>query len=76
MPHPFAIIRQSPFIFALRVAIAEFVFSVILIFVAASAIVQLYEATEIARLVSFPLLLALVITFLQVVIIFAAFISW
>lgn len=76
MSHPFTIIRQSPFIFALRVAIAEFIFSIILIFVAASAMVQLYEATEIARVVSFPLLLALMITFLQVVIVFAAFISW
>lgn len=76
MSHPFVIIRQSPFIFALRVAVAEFVFSIILIFVAASAIVQFYETTEVARVVSFPLLLALVITLLQVLIVFATFISW
>lgn len=76
MSHPFAIIRQSPLIFALRVAVAEFIFSVLLITVAASTIVQMYEMTEAARVVSFPLLLALVITFLQVVIVFVAFLSW
>ena len=76
MSHPFAIIRQSPFIFALRVAVAEFVFSIILIFVAASAIVQFYETTAAARVLSFPLLLALVITVLQVLIVFATFLSW
>lgn len=76
MSHPFAIIRQSPFIFALRVAVAEFAFSIILIFVAASAIVQVYETSDAARVVSFPLLLALVITLLQVLIVFATFLSW
>lgn len=76
MSHPFAVIRQSPLIFVLRVAVAEFVFSLLLITVAASAIVQMYEMTEAARVVSFPLLLALVITFLQVIIVFVAFLSW
>jgi membrane protein YdbS with pleckstrin-like domain len=76
MHHPVATIRQSPFIFALRVAVAEFIFSVVLIFVAASAVVQLYEQTDAASVVSFPLLLALVITFLQILIVFATFMSW
>ena len=76
MHHPYATIRQSPFVFALRIAVAEFIFSVVLLFVAASAAVQLYEQTDAADVVSFPLLLAIGITLLQIVIVFATFIRW
>lgn len=76
MRYPFAAIRQSPFVFALRIAVAEFIFSIVLIFVAASAAVQLYEQTDAADVVSFPLLLALGITLVQTVIVFATFMSW
>lgn len=76
MPLPFLTIRQSPFIFAVRVAVAEFIFSIMLIFVAASTIVQLYEQSDAARVLSFPLLLALIITGLQVLIVLLTFIGW
>ncbi|HHW86076.1 MAG TPA: PH domain-containing protein [Chloroflexi bacterium] len=76
MRYPFATIRQSPFVFALRIAVAEFIFSIALIFVATSAAVQLYEQTDAADVVSFPLLLALGITLVQTVIVFATFMSW
>lgn len=76
MHYPIAVIRQSPFVFAVRIAIAEFIFSIVLIFVAASAAVQLYEQTDAADVVSFPLLLAFGITLVQTVIVFATFISW
>ena len=76
MRYPFAAIRQSPFVFAVRIAVAEFIFSVLLLFVAASAAVQLYEQTDAAEVVSFPLLLAIGMTLVQTVIIFATFSSW
>lgn len=76
MRYPFATIRQSPFVFAVRIAVAEFIFSIVLIFVAASAAVQLYEQTDAAEVVSFPLLLAIGITLVQIVIVFATFVGW
>lgn len=76
MRYPFAVIRQSPFVFAVRIAVAEFIFSVLLLTVAASAVVQFYEQTGVAEVISFPLLLAIGITLVQVVIVFAAFTSW
>lgn len=76
MRYLFAAVRQSPFVFAVRIAIAEFIFSMLLLFVAASAAVQLYEQTDAAEVVSFPLLLAIGMTLVQIVIIFATFISW
>jgi membrane protein YdbS with pleckstrin-like domain len=76
MHQPLSTIRQSPFIFAVRVAVAEFIFSIVLIFVAASTIVQVYEQSDAARVLSFPLLLALIITGLQLLIVFVTFIGW
>ncbi len=76
MRQPYATIRQSPFVFALRIAVAEFIFSVVLLSVAASAVVQIYEQTGAADIISFPLLLAIGITLLQIVIVFATFIRW
>ncbi len=73
---PFSTIRQSPFVFAVRVAVAEFIFSIVLIFVAASTLVQIYEQSDAARVLSFPLLLAFVITGLQLLIVFVTFIGW
>ena len=76
MRQPFSTIRQSPFVFAVRIAVAEFLFSVLLLSVAASTIVQMYEQSDAADIVSFPLLLALIITGLQILIVLVTFVSW
>ncbi len=69
-------IRQSPFVFIMRISVAELIFSIVLLFIAASAAVQLYEQTDAADVVSFPLLLALAIALLQIVIVLVTFVGW
>lgn len=76
MRQPSVTARQSPFVFALRIAVAEFLFSVVLLFVAASAIVEAYAQTDAATVLSFPLLLALIITGIQVLIVVTTFVTW
>ncbi len=76
MPQPDSSLRQSPFIFIVRITFAEFLFSMLLLFVTASTASQFYAQTDAADVVSFPLLLGLMITLLQVLIIFLTFLSW
>jgi len=71
------IVRQSPFVFIQRIAVAEFLFSVLLLLTTASTTTtEAYETTGADAVISFPLLLAVVITLLQVLIIVVTFMSW
>ena len=76
MVQPSMVVRQSPFIFIQRIAIAEFVFSVLLLLTTASIATEAYETTGAGDVISFPLLLAVIITLLQVLIIVVTFVSW
>ena len=76
MIQPAMIVRQSPFIFIQRIAVAEFVFSVLLLLTTASTATESYETSGAGDVISFPLLLAVVITLLQVLIIAVTFVSW
>src|SRR5690606_27054364 len=76
MIQPSMTVRQSPFIFIQRIAVAEFVFSVLLLLTTASTATESYETSGAGDVISFPLLLAVVITLLQVLIIVVTFVSW
>ena len=75
------LVCKSPFIFLKRVVIIEFLFAFLPIVVAVGAALlfnaqQAYEQTQLGRSVSYPLLLTIVITILQVVTIGVAFTAW
>lgn len=76
MIQPTTVVRQSPFIFIQRIVVAEFLFSVLLLLTTASTATESYESSGAGDVISFPLLLALIFTAVQVVIIVATFVSW
>ena len=71
------IIKTSPFVFLRRLVVIEFFFAIISIYLALGVdLNQVYADLQLTRLASFGLVIALVITIVQVVIIATAFITW
>jgi hypothetical protein len=71
------IIKTSPFVFLRRLVVIEFFFAIVSIYFAVGVdLNQVYEDLQLARIASFGLVIALVITILQILIIAAAFITW
>ena len=71
------VIRRSPIVFIRRLILIEFLFAfvpILLVFVLGTE--SYYEAQTIASTVSYPLLLTIGVTALQIVIIATAFASW
>jgi len=78
MPQPGAEIRQSPFLFFLRLIIAQFLLTVLVIIVfVAPEIEAAYTATSYdEQIIAYPWLIALAYTLLQALIAGGAFLTW
>ena len=71
------IFRQSPFIFILRIAATEFLTTLaLLLLLFAPVLRESYEATNFDEALSFPILITLLITVLQVLLIGWVFLTW
>jgi membrane protein YdbS with pleckstrin-like domain len=72
------IIKTSPFVFLRRLVVIEFLFAVVTLYLAIEAelAIQVYDNLQLMRFASFGLIVAFVITIVQVVIISVAFITW
>ncbi len=78
MPQPGVEIRQSPFLFFLRLIVAQFLLTVLVIIVfVAPEIEAAYTATDFdEQIIAYPWLIALAYTLLQALIAGAAFLTW
>jgi hypothetical protein len=74
MPGP--TLRQSPFVFIIRISVGIFLLALALIVVAGAGLDRLYAASSAGILISYPLLSALLVTALQVLLVVAVFLSW
>jgi membrane protein YdbS with pleckstrin-like domain len=71
------ILRKSPFLFLKWIVLVEFLFALLPFALAAITNLQAaYEGTATSRIVSYPLLVTLVMTTLQVLILAIAFVAW
>ena len=74
MPAP--TLRQSPFVFIIRITLGVFLLALALVVVAGAGIDRLYDASSAGSALSYPLLSALLVTAVQVVLIVTVFLSW
>jgi hypothetical protein len=69
-------LRQSPFVFIIRIALGEFLLSLALVVVAGARIDEIYDASSAGGAISYPLLSALIVTAVQLLLIVLVFLSW